>query len=791
MALGNFNGGLGFGLAFALQDKFTNVATKIKGSMKSLSSAAAEGADKISKNFGVADEALGSLGLSFSFSDAITEAAMFSDKLVDVSEATGLSASEIEKLRTELEGLDTRRNITELLDLASAGKQMGVANEELSAFTKNADMAAVALGGDFGENAVAVSKKIVQMQKAFGDTKNLDINSAITRIGSALGEMGDTTGVSTAKIADFATKLGQINPNITAAQALGLGTALEQLGIKSKAATGVIAKVLQSAGDTKKMGAFASQIGVSNKEFEKLINTNPNEVLIRLAKSMKGMSATDVSKTLKKLNLSGKDSAMVMQTLANNIELVEKNQLGAAEAFQEGTGLQDEFNKRNNTLGAVLQRVQRNFQILKIRIGEAIGEGLKPLFLIVNDIIMAFNAFAATPAGKFILKLVGLAVGLVTSLLAVFKVIGMISSAMKFLQIAVRSTLVSFAPFLAILLPIVLLVSLIQRATDAFAAFDGEIQTGFGGFLQKLGGVIAAIKEIWSSWDSVNGTFSMSSGLVDKLNKLGILEVAVNIGTWIVRIKEFFIGLVSGVKAAFKFVWSIIKAVLSPILNFLKQIGISFDKTTSSTKAWGVAGQIAGAILIGILAAITIALGVMAINSLIAFLPMLIVIGLIGLAIYAIVLAVGWVIDAFSSMWDWVSGMVDIGAQIVQNIWDGMKSMWGAFTSWLDGALESVPILGWGYKGAKSVANWASIDMAETVKLLEAKKANSELQTAGQGANNAQTSSVSGMFNNFRENASGGKGAKKEKETSIFMMLDKDVMGKAIMRQDEEETSRK
>jgi hypothetical protein len=37
---------------------------------------------------------------------------------------------------------------------------------------------------------------------------------------------------------------------------------------------------------------------------------------------------------------------------------------------------------------------------------------------------------------------------------------------------------------------------------------------------------------------------------------------------------------------------------------------------------------------------------------------------------------------------------VDFGKNMVANIWNGVKSMWGQFTGWLSNAMKNIPVVG-------------------------------------------------------------------------------------------------
>ena len=58
---------------------------------------------------------------------AIQKSAQLSDALADVTKTTGLAGAELQGLRDQIEGIDTRTSVEGLLEIAKAGGQMGIA----------------------------------------------------------------------------------------------------------------------------------------------------------------------------------------------------------------------------------------------------------------------------------------------------------------------------------------------------------------------------------------------------------------------------------------------------------------------------------------------------------------------------------------------------------------------------------------------------------------------------------------------------------------------------------------
>lgn len=704
--LGSFGGGLGFGLAFCLKDEFSGNASKIQGSMGALDSKTG----KMTSSVGGKLMKLGGiLGVGFSLGKAIKGAAELSDQMVGLEMVTGMSAAEMEGLRAQLEGMDTRTGLSELLGLTEIGSQLGVAKEELAGFAKTADDIGLVLGKKLGGSAEAAVTKIAKLNKLFKDTKDLDVEDGLKKMSSAIDTLSDKTTANISTVTNFASKLGELGGlGPTAAQALGLGTALDELGVKMKGMSSQFGNIMTVIGRSdKSMAMFANQVGMTTGEFKNMFATDPNEVMLKLAQSMKGLDNKAMVSRMKKLGIGTQEAAKFLGTLRDNIDLVRERQQMATEAFRKGSSVTTEANKKNLTFAAQLEKLQRNFQIFLTRIGDAIALGLAPLLDILNWLLKAMTKFAASPFGKAVIKYTTYIVGFTAGVLALAKGIKIMGSAFKIATRQAYRLMIALWPVALMAAPIIGIVMAVRKATSAFEDFDGTVKSGFGGFWQKLGGIIQAIKEVWSSWDRAKQTFMISGKTMEKLQKLGIDKWAVSIGTWVIRIKEFVWGVFQGIYEALKAVWDFVEPVLTWIGDKLAEWGIISAENTSATEKWVQAGKILGYIIAAVLIAIgIIALAIAAI--------IILVVGIIVLLIWAVWKAAQAVYYALKWVWDgiaaglswlyeqflWIISFFDPvawaqwGANAIKGLWDGIKSMWGQFTSWIYNSVKKVPLLG-------------------------------------------------------------------------------------------------
>jgi len=122
----------------------------------------------------------------------------------------------------------------------------------------------------------------------------------------------------------------------------------------------------------KKTPEFARIAGVSLQEFTDLLNKDANEAMILLLEGAKGSSGGfgEMAKSLDELGMDGVRATTVLASLAANIEKLRENQKFSNEEFVKGTDLLKEFNKKNNSAQAVLEKHAKTFKQLQVELGE-------------------------------------------------------------------------------------------------------------------------------------------------------------------------------------------------------------------------------------------------------------------------------------------------------------------------------------------------------------------------------------------------------------------------------------
>lgn len=234
-------------------------------------------------------------------------------------------------------------------------------------FVEGADMINVALSEDLGDGAV---EKIGKLAMAFGEDKDKGLKKAMLSTGSAINELVQNSSAQagylvefTARVAGFGKQLG-----LTQAQIMGFGTVMDENLLKDEMAATAFGNMLtKMQTDTEK---FAKIAGMNVKEFTDLLNKDANAAVLALADSLKRADPQTMMKMLDSMGLDGSRAVGVLSTLADKIDDVRKHQERAKEAYEKGTSVLDEFNIKNNTVQARLDKCRKRFKEMSVELGE-------------------------------------------------------------------------------------------------------------------------------------------------------------------------------------------------------------------------------------------------------------------------------------------------------------------------------------------------------------------------------------------------------------------------------------
>ena len=311
--------------------------------------------------------------------------AQMDQEMANVRKFTGMSASEVSELNEAFKKIDTRSSREQLNQLAQEAGRLGLSSQEdVLGFVRAADKINVALD-DLGEGATLTLSKLTDI---FGDKQRFGVEDSLLKVGSVINELSQSSTASAPYLAEFASRLGGVGvqANLSVPQIMAFGAVLDANNQKVEASSTAISQVLvRMMQDPAK---YAQVAGLNIEDFSRMLREDANEALLTFLESLNKAGGMDVlAPMFKVMGENGSRAISALTTLANNVDLVRQRQAEANVAFQEGVSIDKEFNVQNTTVQASLEKAQKQFQELRVELGEK----LAPL---MSHIISSTSAFA-------------------------------------------------------------------------------------------------------------------------------------------------------------------------------------------------------------------------------------------------------------------------------------------------------------------------------------------------------------------------------------------------------------
>lgn len=323
----------------------------------------------------------------------VTSSAKLSDAQAEVRRTTGLTKADVDDLTKSLGKLNTRTARSELLALAKDAGKLGITGKnDVLAFVAAGDKLNVALGEELGEGAIEQIGKLNQTFKVT-ERSGYSLSKAMLASGSAINDLANASTADGAFMVDYATRLGGVNTqaNISIENTLGYAAALDQLGQQSETSSTAISRF--TLGAFKDTAEYAKIAGMSVGDFTKLLKTDTNEALLRTLKGLNGNKEglEVMTKKFADMGQEGARSVGVLASLANNTELIRKQQDIANKSFSEGTSVINAFNSKNQTLGANLDIIGR--KLAGAFVNSSVVKG-------INSIVASLRDWVSVPVSE-------------------------------------------------------------------------------------------------------------------------------------------------------------------------------------------------------------------------------------------------------------------------------------------------------------------------------------------------------------------------------------------------------
>ena len=354
-------------------------------------------ADGFNRYMGLAAGAVATLtGMTLTMRQSVEEYAKMEEAESQVIKYTGMTREEVKQLNEEFKAMDTRTPREELNRLAGEAGKLGITGvQQVLEFVQAADMINVALGEDLGEDAVNQIGKLSQM---FGD-EGRSLKENMLAIGSAVNQVAQSTSASEPYLVQFTARMGGVGKQakMSVTDIMGFASALDQNMLRSEMAStalsGLIMRIYQEP------AKYAKLAGMDVEEFTRLVETDVNEAVMSFLSTLNKMGGmAQMAPILKEMQLSGAEAASVISTLAGNVDLVCREQENANKAFREGTSIGNEFNVQNNTVQAGLEKARKQFQEVRVELGQRLQPVMKNMIsfgsLTVKGLLAVISTFS-------------------------------------------------------------------------------------------------------------------------------------------------------------------------------------------------------------------------------------------------------------------------------------------------------------------------------------------------------------------------------------------------------------
>ncbi|HWK58101.1 MAG TPA: phage tail tape measure protein [Parapedobacter sp.] len=320
---------------------------------------------------------------------ATDEFSRFDDKIADVMKTTNAEKEAVMGLNAELEKLDTRTSQEDLLGLGRIGGKLGITDmDELRGFIDSTNQLVVALNEDLGGNVEQTVAAVGKLVDIFGVSDTFGMEQGLLKVGSAINELGMASTANEGYMVEFARRMAGVAPlaGITVQQILGLGATLDQLGQTSEVSSTALSKLfLKLSSDA---ASFAKYAGMEVNAFKDLLEKDFMAAFTAVLHGVKDNAngINELAATLGDLGLDGGRVIGVLGSLANNTGIL-TNQINLAnDAFARGTSLTEEYNIKNATAAAELDKARKEVT----KFWRELGEKLWPVITSGNNLLVIF-----------------------------------------------------------------------------------------------------------------------------------------------------------------------------------------------------------------------------------------------------------------------------------------------------------------------------------------------------------------------------------------------------------------
>lgn len=296
----------------------------------------------------------------------------FESAMTGVAKTTDMTQAELGDMADAIQDLSTRipATTTEIAGVAEAAGQLGIAKDDILAFSEVMVNLGVATNLSSDEAASALAK--------FANVVGMSADN-YERLGSTIVDLGNNFATTEADIVSMATRLSSTGAiiGLTEPQIMAIATALSSVGIEAEAGGSAISKLLKQfetmvATGSDKLESFASIAGMSAVEFSQKWGEDAVGALSAFINGLGEIDAAGGSSVavLDELGITEVRLSNAVQALASSHGILDKALATADTAWQNNTALAKEAATRYETTESKLQMLSNACNNAKIAIGD-------------------------------------------------------------------------------------------------------------------------------------------------------------------------------------------------------------------------------------------------------------------------------------------------------------------------------------------------------------------------------------------------------------------------------------
>ena len=474
--------------------------------------------------------------------DCIDKSVQFESDVAGVFKTVDLTAEEESAMSAAIKDLSTRipATTTEIAGVAEAAGQLGIAKDDILEFTEVMLM----MGTATNVGAVEAAESLAKFSGIMG-IKAEDYE----KLGATIVDLGNKNETAEKDIIEFATRMASASNlvGLSAADVLAYAAALHSTGMEAEAGGTAISKLfkrieiaaalysdakaviaetgedirtleLLQANNSKGFKATADAIGVTSTELSSYIKNvrdledyarnagvSPEDFIENwnldpagtLNDFIKGLGEAEqrgenVIVTLNEMGLTEARLSMAVQNLASNSGKIGKTLAEAHKAWEEGTALSEEAERRYDTSASKLQILENAFDNFKIAIGDDYMATLEPIIEGLTNLAIAGSGLVEEEPGfSTALSAIGGGLGAITAVTGAAAIVK-----------GVAGALALFGPHAV--------------GIAAGAAAIGALATGVYTLVQNSNGVSESVQAVIDANDKILEKTQNSTTIYDK-----------------------------------------------------------------------------------------------------------------------------------------------------------------------------------------------------------------------------------------------------------------------------------